>query len=341
MTEGRAERSRDASRRAFQLVNLLLQGQQPTVDEASAAIGVQAPRVRELMKELKREVDCAEFTGSHPKRIRLMGVRQGTPSHEMAIGACLAASLAPLFAGTVLESGVIDGLRYVIDASPSAAKFSEIERKFFFVGRGGESGLPRNAKQLKLLTMAILEQREITLTHSRFDPDAPDGRKTYQPLSLAIYNHQLYVIGRRPTDKAIRLLRFSRIKNLRVLRSRTFEYPAEHEFSPRQLYRDAFGVYLGAPDAPVEQVEVRLTKKWKAYAKDHCWHASQKVSVTDDGVLVRLAVRVCAELEAWVLSFGEEAEVIAPASLRERVASRATSMAAVYSAATTVTPVHE
>jgi hypothetical protein len=312
-------------------MNLLLQGQQPTVDEASAAIGVQAPRVRELMKGLKREVDCAEFTGSHPKRIRLVGLRQGTPSHEMAIGACFAASLAPLFDGTALESGMAEGLRYVIDASPSASKFNDIERKFVFIERGGECALPRNAKELKQLTTAILEQREVTLTHSRFDAEAPDGRETYQPLSLAIYNHQLYVIGRRPKDGVIRLLRFSRIKKLRVSTSRTFEYPAEQEFSPRQLYRDAFGVFLGDPGAPVEQVEIRLTNKWKAYAKDHRWHPSQKVSVLDDGVHVRLAVRVCAELEAWIFGFGDEAEVLTPVSLRERVADRAVRMAAVYS----------
>lgn len=330
MTEGRAERSRDASRRAFQLVNLLLHGQQPTVEEASAAIGVQAPRIRKLMKELEREVDSVEFTGTHPKRVRLLGVRHGTPSHEMAIGACLAASLAPLFAGTVLEPGVTEGLRYVIDASPSARKFSEVERKFFFRLRGGESGLPRNAKLLKQLTTAILEQREVTLTHSRFDADAPDGRATYQPLSLVIYDHQLYFIGRRPEDGAIRLLRFSRIKKLRVSTAKPFEYPSEQEFSPQQLYRDSFGVFLGDPDATVEHVQIRLSERWEGYAKNHRWHSSQNVSVTNDGVHVHLTVRVCAELVAWILGFGDEAEVIAPASLRDQVADRVQRMAAIY-----------
>ena len=45
---------------------------------------------------------------------------------------------------------------------------------------------------------------------------------------------------------------------------------------------------------------------------------------------MRLRVRVCPELEAWILGFGEQAEVMAPAKLREKIAGRASAMDRAY-----------
>ena len=59
-------------------------------------------------------------------------------------------------------------------------------------------------------------------------------------------------------------------------------------------------------------VELKLHKQWTTYAQSHRWHDSQKVEVAADHVIVRVHVRVCPELEAWILGFGEEAEVLAP-----------------------------
>jgi predicted DNA-binding transcriptional regulator YafY len=43
-----------------------------------------------------------------------------------------------------------------------------------------------------------------------------------------------------------------------------------------------------------------------------------------------LRVRVCPELEAWILGFGEDAEVVAPAALRQRMGQRAQELAKTY-----------
>lgn len=314
-------------------MNALLREPALTVTEAREFTGVGPRRTKIVMDELVEEVDCAEYAPGSPTRVRLAGLRHGEASHEVAIAACFAASLAPLFEGTALEAGVREGLRYVVDASPRPEKFDHLERKFFFVRGGGEMALPRNGKLLERLAKAILEQRAVSLTHRKFDIDAPEVRGQYAPLSIAIYDHQLYVLVRRDRDGAIRLLRFSRITSVRTL-SRSFEYPSELEFSPRQLFAQAFGVYLKEATAAAEPIEIRLDRQWAGYAKDHRWHPSQTVEVDDSGVTVRLTVRVCPELEAWILSFGEEAEVIAPKLLRERIAARAQKLARLYSSRT-------
>lgn len=310
-------------------MDALLRRSRLTVSEARDFTLVGPARTRTIMRDLVEEVGCAELAPGSPMRVRLSGIRRGVPSHEMAIAACFAATLAPLFEGTKLETGMREGLRYVVGASPRPEKFDHLERKFFFVRGGGEPALPGNAKFLERLAKAILEQRSVALTHRRFDADGPSSKATYQPLSIAIYDHQLYLLGRRESDQAIRLLRFSRITGVRVLR-RTFDYPSELEFSPRQLFAQSFGVYLKEQSEPAEPVEIRLHRRWGGYARDHRWHPSQSVDVGDEYVTVRLTVRLCPELVGWVLSFGDEAEVISPTTLRRDVAGRVQRLAALY-----------
>lgn len=329
MPKASDEPVREPARRAFRLMNALLRRSMLSVSEARKFTQVGAYRTRKIMRELVEEVGCAELAPGSPMRVRLSGIRHGVPSHEVAIAACFAATLAPLFEGTKLEAGMREGLRYVVDASPRPEKFDHLERKFFFVRGGGEPALPSNGKLLERLTKAILEQRCVALTHRRFNADDPPSKANYQPLSIAIYDHQLYLLGRRESDRATRLLRFSRITGVEILR-RTFDYPSQLEFSPRQLFAQSFGVYLMESSEPALPVEIRLHRRWGGYAKDHRWHPSQSVEEGDEHVTVRLTVRVCPELVGWILGFGDEAEVISPATLREEVAGRAKRLAALY-----------
>jgi hypothetical protein len=93
-----------------------------------------------------------------------------------------------------------------------------------------------------------------------------------------------------------------------------FEYPARTEFDPHQLFADSFGIWLGQ-DSQVETVELRLHPKWTTHAKSHRWHRKQRVEVVDGGVKLTVEVKISPEVEAWVLGFGADAEVIRPASL--------------------------
>jgi proteasome accessory factor B len=140
-----------------------------------------------------------------------------------------------------------------------------------------------------------------------------------------VHDHQLYVVGRDDRGE-LHPYRFSRIRSVDVL-DETFDYPGRTEYDPEQVFRDSFGIFL---DLPVHDVMLRLHKQWTTYAQSHRWHDSQKVEVAPDHVIVRMRVRVCPELEAWILGFGEEAEVLAPAVLRAKIAKRVTALAALY-----------
>ena len=146
-----------------------------------------------------------------------------------------------------------------------------------------------------------------------------------EPLSIVVHDHQLYVVGRGEGGR-LHPYRFSRIADVDVLHDE-FTYPTRSQYDPAQVFHDSFGIFL---NLPAQDVELKLDRRWRTFAQTHRWHVSQVVEVRDDAVRVTLHVRVCAELEAWILGFGEEAEVIRPAELRERIAARASRLARKY-----------
>src|SRR6267142_4395131 len=98
-----------------------------------------------------------------------------------------------------------------------------------------------------------------------------------------------------------------------------WKYPTRNEYDPQQFFAHSFGIFAGDP-APVVHVVLRLNKKWSTYALTHRWHTTQRITVRPAEVMVELDVRVCPELEAWILGFSEDAEVIEPAGLRDTIA---------------------
>jgi predicted DNA-binding transcriptional regulator YafY len=57
-------------------------------------------------------------------------------------------------------------------------------------------------------------------------------------------------------------------------------------------------------------------------------------------VRVKLRVRVCPELEAWILGFGSEAEVVRPAALRGRMVAHARGLMPTYRRSATGSSTH-
>lgn len=80
-----------------------------------------------------------------------------------------------------------------------------------------------------------------------------------------------------------------------------------------------------------EVVILRYPKDQYKYVATKPWHGSQKVlEENNDYVIVQLDVILNYELEQQILSFGDYVEVIAPKSLREKVAQRLQNSLAQY-----------
>jgi predicted DNA-binding transcriptional regulator YafY len=248
------------------------------------------------------------------------------PTFPEVIAACLGASLSRMFEGSAYERTMKDALTYLLSRTRKAGSFQNADRKFLFVAQGGEVAFPERSEDLDDLIDAVLHSHAVTVQYRRFEGDEESLK--IQPLSIAIYDHQLYVIA--PDANGPHPYRFSRMGSVTAHRTESFPYPSRVEYDPEQVFQDSFGIFI-SETYPVRDVAVRVSGHWAKYAQCHRWHKSQRVQVNADGTAtVSLRVKTCPELVMWILSLGEYAEVLKPKELRQKVADRIQAMSRVY-----------
>jgi predicted DNA-binding transcriptional regulator YafY len=75
-------------------------------------------------------------------------------------------------------------------------------------------------------------------------------------------------------------------------------------------------------DQPAADVVLRFTPSVAARVGEATWHPTQRVEQADDGSLVwRATVAGTIEIRLWILSWGDDVEVLEPAALRDDVAA--------------------
>jgi len=142
-------------------------------------------------------------------------------------------------------------------------------------------------------------------------------RATVRPYLLepSLQTHALYLIGFDEDRGAMRTFKVERIRDLAVL-PRTFEAP---EADVVAQLRSAWDIIA---DQPVTEVVLRFRPEVAGRVREASWHPSQAVTEGADGSLEwRATVAGTIEIRLWILSWGSDVEVLAPAALREDVAA--------------------
>jgi proteasome accessory factor B len=132
-------------------------------------------------------------------------------------------------------------------------------------------------------------------------------------------------VGYAHNRKALRTFAVDRVLGVTVEPDR-FEMP--EEYRPSERLSDAFGIVSEEPMA----VRVRFSPRVAHAVKGRLWHPSQKMEESPDGTL-ELSFTAGGKMEilAWILSYGEHAEVLAPEGLRTAVAEVVGKMQGIYS----------
>lgn len=317
----------DGSEAMAKLVTELLSGKVLTAKSIAQLLGVGiAAAQRKLQALLLIDGAVRERSG------RAVAVKFPTLLPRDSIGGIDVASacLVSSFASTLRETSLAQPIRGLVDRlAKSNRKYvgaADLDRKFWFVVRGGEAALPSRYGDLVEVVEALLANKRIRFDYEHFDGHT--DQISTRPLTLAIHDHQFYVICWNETEPRYYPYRFARMANVKL--GAGFHYPQSSEYNPPVIFRDAFGIFIAQSGSP-ELIRLRLDKKWQRYAGVHRWHESQQVSNNEDGsVEVRLTVRVCPELKRWVLWFGSEAEVLEPIDLRQWVAAELAKASGVY-----------
>ncbi len=181
------------------------------------------------------------------------------------------------------------------------------------------SKVPDFVDHVHALTKAWAERRvvEIEYEPAHYEGRSPESRRaTVQPYLIepSTQTHALYLIGHDEERRGLRTFKIERIRAVTVT-PRTFEPPEAG--SIEALLRRAWDIIADQPATPVV---VRFMPSVAGRVAETVWHPSQVIEPQDDGSLIwRATVSGTIEVRLWILSWGDEVEVLEPAVLREDV----------------------
>ena len=152
---------------------------------------------------------------------------------------------------------------------------------------------------------------------ANYEGGAAPRRATVRPYLLepSLQTHALYLIGFDEERGAIRTFKIERIRTA-ALTPRTFEPP--DPATTTSALRAAWDII--ADQDPVD-VELRFAPGVAGRVLEATWHPTQTVETEPDGSLRwRATVAGTIEIRLWILSWGDDVEVLAPPALRDDVA---------------------
>jgi predicted DNA-binding transcriptional regulator YafY len=183
---------------------------------------------------------------------------------------------------------------------------------------------------VRLLTQAWAERRVVALDYAPapYAPESAPRAARVRPYLIepSLQTHALYLIGWDETRDGMRTFKIERIRDV-SLTPDGFDPP---DAEVDGMFEKAWDII--ADQDPVDVV-LRFAAKVASRVREARWHPTEQVAEEADGSLTwRATVAGTIEIRLWILSWGDDVEVLAPASLREDVAATHARAAARYRA---------
>jgi proteasome accessory factor B len=135
-----------------------------------------------------------------------------------------------------------------------------------------------------------------------------------------------YAVGRSSLHRGVRTFNLGRIRECEVLED---HYQIPCNFSIKHYLRNAW--HLIPEPGPDREVLVRFSPLVARNVAEILWHPTQRTMFNPDGSLdFMVTVSGVREISWWILGYGDQAEVIRPAELRQIVAAQVAGLSRRY-----------
>ena len=308
-----------------------------TIHELADQVGVSTRTIRRDLQALQEAGFAVYDEGeeNETKRWRL----DGAPFRAVQDGLAVA-DVAALY----LSRAVVEGLSGWPLADELRAAFSKIERALNPRMRAFLSTLPevistkagprartQSARHVDLTRRLFDAARDRRVVTMRYFSASAGSIKTYtvHPYRLALAQGGLYLVGWVPAYEEFRTFATERIERLSVT-DETFKATRE---LPATLFASSLGVFSGTP----ERVELEFTAGAAMFVRSRIWHDSQEIIDLAGGGL-RMSLLVCNDwaLRNWLLGFGADVRVLAPAALATSITAECQRVLDAYAASATL-----
>jgi predicted DNA-binding transcriptional regulator YafY len=236
-----------------------------------------------------------------------------TPDELLALA--FSSDLLKSLEGTVFHDSIQSAMTKIrAGLGPELSRYLEQFRDAFRVLPGPHKRYADSRETIRALNEAVLDRQTLALRY-RSGRSGEESERRIDPYKVWYHGGALYVIGHDHRSGAIRTFAVDRILALSAT-GLPFEPPGDFDFDAYTA--SSFGVVA----EPATRVRIRFEERWAAYVGEREWHASQRtVPIGGGGVELELEVGAGQELASWILSFGDGARVLEPASLRDEVRS--------------------
>jgi predicted DNA-binding transcriptional regulator YafY len=172
---------------------------------------------------------------------------------------------------------------------------------------------------------AIAQKRKVQIRYdSFFDANVIDY--TLSPYHIFYNQRAWYVIGRSSLNKTLRTFKLNRIKQADVLDE---HFEDGNNFDLADYIGCAWSMI---PEGRIYHVRLKFAPKVAGNVAEVHWHKSQTVTRNHDGsAVLEFRVDGLNEITWWILGYGDQVEVLAPASLHQSIASITQNMIAINS----------
>ncbi|MBN2641695.1 MAG: WYL domain-containing transcriptional regulator [Victivallales bacterium] len=138
--------------------------------------------------------------------------------------------------------------------------------------------------------------------------------KSYKIHPLALFEHEggLYAFVLVPYYGSIRILAVERIRSLELTED---GFIPPEDFDAEKRLSDPFGIILTKPFT----ARVKFSREQAPYIKERDFPDSSVERIEDGSIVLTLETGGSYELKRWVMSFGKDAELLEPISLRVEI----------------------
>lgn len=237
--------------------------------------------------------------------------------------------LLPL-AGTPFWAGIESFWNKLYGQLPSsvADHYEKYRRVLAVLGMPAKSYAPKQG-MLKTINRAILEHRVVEIEYQ--PPGRTPAQRCIEPYGIVFYQSSLYIIAAaheiREDQGRLRHWKLDRFQKATAL-DKWFQPPPDFQLD--QYLGSSLGIFSQGT-GKLRDFRIRISARAAPWVVEDPWHPDQRVKRRRDGG-IELTVKATHELEIIpkVLSLGSEAEVLAPASCRRRIAAMVRETAQLY-----------
>jgi predicted DNA-binding transcriptional regulator YafY len=227
------------------------------------------------------------------------------------------------YRGTPFEPDLASAFAKMQELLPEEVKVSPESLDAYLSLDLGPLYTPDAAVFREILTAQRLRRRAVVRYRS-LSSNRTTNRRIH-PYHVFNLRGNWYVAAWDEDRQAVRDFAIHRMRRVTIT---TEGYEVQRSFDFRKYMADSFGIEKGG--RPVEAA-IRFGPTQAPWIRERKWHRSARIQEELDGSLVlRLRVAETSELRRWILQFGSQAEVLAPASLRRAVAEELKAASTAY-----------